>query len=68
MTGQRLAVLEVVAEGASTSVEVAAVTGLPRKHCSAILRHLALDVGVLDRKLMRLDTRGRQPWLYTVRA
>lgn len=67
MAGQRARVLETVIEGPSTSVEIAAVTGIPRQHCSAILRYLCLDVKVLERRIMHTGTRGRAPWLYQVR-
>lgn len=37
---QKTRILRVLAQGPSTTGEVSASTGLPRKHCCAILRYL----------------------------
>jgi|HubBroStandDraft_1064217.scaffolds.fasta_scaffold104291_2 hypothetical protein len=59
---QKERILRVVSESPSTTGEVSALTGLPRKHCCAILRYL-WQSGVLTREpYKRPGIRGAFLW------
>ena len=59
---QKTRILKVITQGPSTTGEVSALTGLPRKHCCAILRYL-WQSGVLVREpFKRPGIRGAFLW------
>jgi hypothetical protein len=63
---QKVRILDVLSEGAATVLEVSVLTGLPRKHCCAIMRDMWL-VGALTRKpFNRVGVRGA--FIYAARG
>lgn len=57
-------ILTVLMEGPATTPEMVAETGLPRKHCCAILRDLWID-GFITRELFRQRPKPRT-FLYSI--